>query len=90
MEGTNMGFEGEYFDRADEVIGQRTSGEIKYDAEVLKWLRRGRSIRDAIKKANRHFPDEALKVSTENEADVEEHYRFQLQHEDIIGKLNGL
>lgn len=82
-----MGLEEDFFDRADEIIGERTPEEQAYDGEVLKWLRKGRSIRDAIKKANRRFPDEALQVSPENEEDVEAHYRYQLEHEDILARL---
>ena len=41
-----------YISRADEIIGERTAEEQKYDCEVVRWLRRGKSISKAIGKAN--------------------------------------
>ncbi len=51
-----------YLERANEIIGERTPGEQKYDREVVRWLRRGKSTK-AIAKANEKYPTEALQVN---------------------------
>jgi len=61
----------QYISRVDEIIGERTSTEQKYDHEVVRWMRRGKSIRKAIAKANEKYPREALRVNNDNLADVE-------------------
>jgi hypothetical protein len=50
----------QYLERANEIIGERTPAEGKYDREVSRWIRRGKSIRKAIAKANEKYPTEAL------------------------------
>ena len=47
----------QYISRADEIIGERTAEEQKYDCEVVRWLRRGKSISKAIGKANQKIPN---------------------------------
>jgi ribosomal protein S18 len=37
----------QYISRADEIIGERTAEEQKYDREVVRWVRRGKSISKA-------------------------------------------
>jgi hypothetical protein len=34
-----MDFIEEYFSRSQEIIGDRTQTEIRYDNEVVRWLR---------------------------------------------------
>ncbi|MGI9069244.1 MAG: hypothetical protein ACR2HX_22935 [Pyrinomonadaceae bacterium] len=46
----------QYLERANEIIGERTPAEQKYDHEVVRWLRRGKSINKAIAKANEEVP----------------------------------
>jgi putative NADH-flavin reductase len=79
-----------YTDRADEIIGERTADEQKYDREVIRWLRRGKSISKAIAKANEKCPTEALQVDKDNVADVQAHYEYLADHEAITEKLNAL
>ncbi len=76
-----------YITRSKEIIGDRTSTEKKYDADVIKGLRRGKSIGKAIEAANRRHPGEALDIDDAKIDDVAAHYDYLLQHEEIIKKL---
>ena len=80
----------QYIDRAEEIIGERTPDEKKYDREVIRWLRRGKNIKKAIAKANQKYPKEALQVNDDNLADVEAHYEYLAEHEAIMEKLDAL
>jgi hypothetical protein len=73
-----------HLERAREIIGERTPGEEKYDREVIRWMRRGKSVSKAIAKANEKYPTEALKVGNDTLADVENHYEYLERHEDIM------
>ena len=85
-----MNFLKQYVDRAKEIVGERTPDEEKYDREVIRWLRRGKSINKAIAKANQKYPNEALQVNNDNLADVEAHYEYLAEHEAIMEKLDAL
>ena len=74
--------------RSQEIIGNRTKDEERYDKEVLRWLRKGKSIRKAINKANKKYPKEALSVDKSNLNDVASHYDYLLEHENIIRKIS--
>jgi hypothetical protein len=78
----------QYLNRADEIIGDRTKDEIQYDNEVLRWLRKGKGIQKAIKKANEKYPKEAMQVDENNISDIAAHYEYQLEHEHIIHKIS--
>ena len=80
----------QYIERADEIIGERTPDEEKYDREVIRWIRRGKSISKAIAKANEKYPAEALQVDNDNFADVQAHYEYLADHEAINEKLDAL
>lgn len=79
-----------YISRVDEIIGERTAEEQKYDDEVVLWVRRGKSISKAISKANQKYPTEALQVNNDNLADVQAHYEYLAEHEAIMEKLDVL
>jgi hypothetical protein len=79
-----------YISRADEIIGERTAEEQKYDHEVVRWVRRGKSVSKAISKANQKYPTEALQVNNDNLADVQAHYEYLAEHEGIMEKLDVL
>ena len=81
---------GHYISRADEIIGERTAEEKKYDHEVVRWLRRGKNISKAISKANQKYPTEALQVNNDNLADVQAHYEYLAEHDAIMEKLDVL
>ena len=57
-----MDFLEQYLYRANDIIGNRTKDEERYDHEVLRWLRKGKGIKKALNKANKKYPKEALKV----------------------------
>jgi hypothetical protein len=80
----------QYIDRAEEIVGERTPDEEKYDREVIRWLRRGKDINKAVAKANQKYPQEALQVNDDNLADVEAHYEYLAEHEVIMEKLDAL
>ena len=80
----------QYTERANEIIGERTPDEEKYDREVICWIRKGKSIRKAIAKANEKYPAEALQVDNDNLADVRAHYEYLADHDAITEKLNAL
>jgi hypothetical protein len=80
----------QYTERAEEIIGDRTPDEEKYDREVVRWMRRGKSINKAIAKANEKYPTEALQVDKDNLADVQAHYEYLADHDAITKKLDAL
>ena len=76
-----------YLARSKDIIGDRSSAEEKYDTDVLKGLRRGKSLVKAIEAANRKHPSEALEIVDGNIDAVAAHYDYLLQHEQIMRKL---
>lgn len=80
----------QHLELAAEVIGERTPDEEKYDREVIRWMRRGKTISKAIAKANEKYPTEALQVDNDNLADVQAHYEYLADHEAINEKLDAL
>ena len=77
-----------YLQRSQEIIGDRTREEIRYDKEVLRWLRKGKKIQKAIERANKKYPKEALEVDKKTINDVAAHYDHILEHENIMKKMN--
>jgi len=77
----------EFNARINEIIGDRTPDEERYDREVLRWMRKGKSVSKAIGKANQKFPREGLKVDDDNLTDVQSHYEFLANHELIMERL---
>ena len=78
----------QYFSRSQEIIGDRTQTEIRYDNEVVRWLRKGKEVKKAIKKANKKYPNEALKLDGSEINDVASYYDYLLEHENIIRKIS--
>jgi hypothetical protein len=76
----------QHLELAAKVIGERTPDEEKYDREVIRWMRRGKTISKAIAKANEKYPAEALQVDSDNLADVQAHYEYLADHEAITEK----
>ena len=83
-----MDFLEQYLDRANEIIGDRTKEEERYENEVLRWIRKGKGIKKAINKANRKYPKEALEVDDDNINDVAAHYDYLMEHDNIIPKIS--
>lgn len=76
--------------RANEMIGDRTPDQERYDREVLRWIRKGKAVNKAIAKANEKFPREALQLNNNNLADVQAHYEYLANHEAIVEKLRRI
>ena len=83
-----MDFIEQYFSRSQEIIGDRTQTEIRYDNEVVRWLRKGKEVKKAIKKANKKYPNEAFKLDGSEINDVASYYDYLLEHENIIRKIS--
>ena len=83
-----MDFLEQYLGRANEIIGDRTKEEVRFDKEVLRWNRKGKGIKKAINKANRKYQKEALKVDDDNINDVAAHHDYLMEHDNIIRKIS--
>jgi hypothetical protein len=83
-----MDFIEQYLSRSQEIIGNRSRAERRYDNEVIRWLHKGREIKKAIKKANKKYPNEALKLDGSEINDVASYYDYLLEHENIIHKIS--
>ena len=83
-----MDFIEQYLAMANEIIGDRTKEEERYDKEVLRWLRKGKGIKKSINKANKKYPKEALKIDAGNINDAAAHYDYLLEHDNIIRKIS--
>ena len=85
-----MDFLEQYLSRSEEIIGERTPDEQKYDKEVVRWLLKRKPIKKAIAKANEKVPSDALSVTDENLADVQAHYEYLAEHESMMQKLKRI
>ena len=79
----------QYLERANEIIGERSKEEEKYDNEVVKWLRKQGNIRKALNKANQKYPNQALKYDDSNIDDLASHYEYLMQHMNMVKKLGS-
>ena len=77
----------QYLQRSQDIIGERTPEEVRYDNEIIKWLKKYGKIRRAINKANEKYPNEALKYDDTNINDIASHYNYLLQHMEIVKKI---
>jgi rubrerythrin len=73
-----------------QMLKERTPGEIAYDSEVVGGLRRGLPILKALELAKEKYPDEALQWDDDTIADIQDHYEYLMNHEDILSKLKAL
>jgi hypothetical protein len=85
--GKKMDLIEQYLSRSKEIIGDRSDNEIRYDNEVLKWMRKGKKVKNAILKANKKYHNEALKFDRSNIGDIADHYNYLLEHENILKNL---
>jgi len=77
----------QYLQRSQDIIGERTAHEERYDNEVIKWLKKYGKIRKAINKANKKYPNEALNYDDSNIDDIASHYEYLMQHMEIVQKI---
>jgi hypothetical protein len=80
----------QYLERSAEIVGERTPEEEKYDREVIRWMKKGKPIKKAIAKANLKVPGEALQVADDNLTDIQSHYEYIREHEEIMRKLKRM
>ncbi len=66
------------------MLEERTAGEVTYDNEVVTALRKGLSIKKALKLAGEKYPDEALQWNNETIGDIRTHYEYLMNHEDVV------
>ncbi len=71
----------------EESIQERTPHEIAYDKVAIKELKKGRTIKKALKMVNKKYPNEALQYDKDNINDIASHYDYLLNHESIINKI---
>ena len=81
----------QYLDRAKEIIGERTASEIAHDNVIVSALNSGLSIEEALTRAGKSHPDEALQWDAGNINDIAAHYDYLKEHEKIMKlmKKNG-
>ena len=77
----------QYLERSNDIIGERTQAEERYDNEVIKWLKKYGKIRKAINKANKKYPNEALKYDESNINEIASHYEYIMKHLEIVQKI---
>lgn len=77
----------QYLDRAKEIIGERTAGEIAHDNAVVDALNSGLPIDAALSLAGQHHPNEAIQWDSSNINDIAAHYDYLKTHEQIVKKL---
>jgi hypothetical protein len=77
-----------YLKRAQEIIGDRSLGEIEYDDAVIANLEEGKSIKESIDAANTLFPKEALGPDEYAWDDLDSRYQYLKEHKTILAKLN--
>jgi len=68
------------------MLKDRTAEEIAYDREVVAGLRKSLSIQEALKLAGEKYPGEALQWDDETLQDIEAHYDYLKNYEDILMK----
>jgi len=76
-----------YFQRAREIIGDRSQAEIDYDNSVVAHLSTGMDIKRAIAAANERHPKEALQPGPDDWADLAARYQYIKEHKDILKRL---
>jgi len=85
-----MDFFKQYLDRSTELVGDRSPAEMRYDKEVIRWMRKGKTIAKAIAKASQKYPDQALQVTGDSISALEAHYEYLEQHDAIESKMRNL
>jgi hypothetical protein len=76
-----------YLQQSNEIIGQRSLGEIKYDDAVVAHLAKGTGIKKAIAAANKQHPEEALKAGPGDWDDLAARYGYLLEHKGMLKEL---
>ena len=59
-----------------QTLHERSEGEVAFDNEVLKCLRHGMEIREALAAAAAKYPDEGLQWTEETLPHITAHYEY--------------
>lgn len=73
-----------------DILDERTEGEIEYDNVVLREIEKGKSIKKALDIAAQEFPDEALQYDDDNIDEIYAHYDYFVNHVKIMDKINKM
>jgi len=71
----------------EKELEERTADEVAYDNIIIEELRKGSSIKKALKIAAEKYPDEALQYDDDTIGDIESHYEYLLNHEAIKNRI---
>jgi len=71
----------------EKELEERTVDEVAYDNIIIEELRKGSSIKKALKIAAEKYPDEALQYDDDTIGDIESHYDYLLKHEAIKNRI---
>jgi len=77
----------EYLDWASEIIGDRTKSEILHDDAVVEALTQGQTIKEALSITGKKYPSEEIKWDDGNIGDIEAHYDYLREHNNILKSL---
>ena len=78
-----------YMQRAEQIIGKRTSAEIAHDDEVVACLEMGLTIEAALANAAQKHPSEALSWDASTIGDIAAHYDYLKEHARILKLAQG-
>jgi hypothetical protein len=73
-----------------QMLSERTDAEMVFDREVLFNLRKGMPIQGALTIAATKYPSEAMQWTTDTIGDIQAHYDYLKNHEDIMIKFTNL
>ncbi len=76
-----------YLNRANEIIGHRTSAETAYDDAVVEALNQGHAIEEALAIGGEKHPDEAIEWDKSTITDIAAHYEYLKEHARIMEML---
>lgn len=78
-----------YLARAQEIIGNRTPGEIVHDDAVVDALNQGHPIEAALAIAAAKHPIEALQWDASSINDIASHYDYLKEHAAIMQMIQS-
>jgi hypothetical protein len=76
-----------YLQRAHEIIGDRSKGEVDYDNAVVAHLSTGKDIKRAIRAANQEYPEEALQPGAGDWPDLAARFEYLKEHKAILKRV---
>ncbi|MCP4542886.1 MAG: hypothetical protein GY832_37675 [Chloroflexi bacterium] len=77
-----------YLRDSQKLIGPRTQEKELFDNEVVKWLKEGMLISQAIRRANEKYPDTALKLTLDNLPNITTYYNFLKNYMEFVQRID--